>query len=75
MRVGSRGGGGSVEQSNDVSALALALNQNTTRQSLKQWQMCSGPVNLQVAGQGSWTDQRGGAMTLGLQGGMRKAKR
>jgi hypothetical protein len=73
VRVGSRGGGGSVEQSNDVGALALALNQNTTRQSLKQWQMCA-PVALQVAGQGSWVDQRGGAMTLGLQGGMRNKK-
>ena len=31
-------GGGSVEQSNAVGALALGLNHNTTKQSLEQWQ-------------------------------------
>jgi hypothetical protein len=74
VRVGSPSrGDGSVEQSNEVGAVSAALNANTTRQSLGQWQMCA-PVTLQVAGQGSWTDQRGGAMTLALQGGMRKRK-
>ena len=64
--------GGSVEQSNDVTALAVGLNANETRQYLDQRQGGSGPLYLQVGGQGSWTDQRAGAMTLGLQGGMKK---
>jgi hypothetical protein len=64
--------GGSVEQSNDVTALAVGLNANETRQYLDQRQAGSGPLYLQVGGQGSWTDQRAGAMTLGLQGGMKK---
>ena len=68
-------GGGSVEQSNAVGALALGLNHNTTKQSLEQWQYCPTGLGLQVGGQGSWTDQRAGAMTLALQGGMQKKKR
>ena len=74
VREGSPGGGGSVEQSNDVGALALALNRNSTRQWLDQRQAGYGSLYLQVGGQGSWTDQRAGAMTLALQGGMRKKK-
>jgi hypothetical protein len=73
VRVGSPSrGGGSVEQSNDVGALALALNANETKQWLDQRQAGSSPLYLQVGGQGSWTDQRAGAMTLALQGGMKK---
>jgi len=72
VRVGSPNrGGGSVDQSNSVGALSLALNANETRQYLDQWQAGSGSF-LQVGGQGSWTDQRAGAMTLALQGGMKK---
>ncbi len=75
VRVGSPSrSNGSVEQSNKVGAVSAALNATTTKQSLEQWQMCA-PATLQVGGQGSWTDQRGGAMTLALQGGMRKKKR
>ena len=66
--------GGSVEQSNDVTALAVGLNANETRQYLDQTQVGSGPLYLQVGGQGSWTDQRAGAMTLAMQGGMKKKK-
>ena len=73
MRVGSPSRGrGSVDQSNDVGALALALNANETKQWLDQRQAGSSPLYLQVGGQGSWTDQRGGAMTLAFQGGMKK---
>ena len=77
VRVGSpnRGHGGSVDQSNDVDAVAVALNRNATRQSLTQRQLGLGSLLLQVAGQGSWTEQRGGAMSLALQGGMHKKKR
>ena len=75
VRVGSHGGGGSVDQSNSVGALGLALNTSKTRQKLNQRQAGSGSNYLQVGGQGSWTDQRAGAMTLGLQGGMSKHKR
>ena len=69
VREGSPGGGGSVEQSNSVGALGLALNKNKTRQWLDQRQAGYGSLYLQVGGQGSWTDQRAGAMTLALQGG------
>jgi hypothetical protein len=72
IRVGSHGGGGSVEQSNDVGALALALNLNETRQYLDQTQSGHGSDALQVGGQGSWSEQRGGAMSRAIQGGMRK---
>ena len=77
VREGSpnRRHGGSVDQSNSVGALALALNENKTRQSLTQWQTGYGSLYLQVAGQGSWTEQYGGAMSLGLQGGMRTKKK
>ena len=75
VREGSPGGGGSVEQSNSVGALGLALNSNKSRQWLDQRQVGYGSLYLQVGGQGSWTDQRGGAMTLALQGGMRNKKR
>jgi hypothetical protein len=64
-------GGGSVDQSNAVGALSLALNANETRQYLDQRQAGFGSL-LQVGGQGSWSDQRAGAMTLALQGGMKK---
>ena len=72
IRVGSHGGGGSVEQSNDVGALALALNLNETRQYLDQTQSGNGSDALQVGGQGSWSEQCGGAMSRAIQGGMRK---
>ena len=72
IRVSSPGGSGSVEQSNDVGALALALNLNETKQYLDQTQTGHGSSYLQVAGQGSWSDQRGGAMSRAIQGGMRK---
>ena len=75
VRVGSPGGGGSVEQSNEVGALALALNLNETCQSLVQEQAGSGAGQLQVAGQGSWDDQRGGAWSRAIQGGMHAKKR
>jgi hypothetical protein len=72
IRVGSPGGSGSVEQSNDVGAAALAINLNETLQCLDQTQSGRGADALQVAGQGSWSEQRGGAMTRAIQGGMRK---
>ena len=75
IRVKSPGGGGSVEQSNSVGALALALNLNETCQALFQEQAGHGSDSLQVGGQGSWTDQRGGAMSSAIQGGKLKKKR
>ncbi len=73
-RVGSPGGSGSVEQSNDVTALAVALNLAETCQTLTQEQTGRGSGQLQVAGQGSWDDQRGGAWSRAIQGGMHKKK-
>ena len=76
IRVLSPGGSGSVEQSNDVTALAVALNLN---------EICQAPhagaspatarTSTQVAGQGSWDDQRGGAWSDAIQGGMPKHKK
>ena len=65
--------GGSVEQSNSVAALALALNLSETCQELEQLQTGDGP-SLQVGGQGSWSTQHGSADALGLQGVMRSKK-
>jgi len=75
VRVGSPGGGGSVRQSNDVTALAVALNLAETCQYLTQEQSGHGADQLQVAGQGAWDDQRGGAWSRAIQGGMPKKKR
>ena len=66
------GRSGSVEQSNDVTALAVALNLNETCQALMQEQTGNGSDALQVAGQGSWDDQRGGAWSRAIQGGKKK---
>jgi hypothetical protein len=74
-RVLSPGGGGSVEQSNDVTALAVALNLAETCQVLTQEQAGGGADRLQVAGQGAWDDQRGGAWSRAIQGGMTKKKK
>jgi len=75
IRVLSPGGSGSVEQSNDVTALAVALNLNETCQRLMQEQTGKGSDALQVGGQGSWDDQRGGAWSRAVQGGMPKHKK
>ena len=75
IRVLSPGGSGSVEQSNDVTALAVALNLNETCQALMQSQSGHGSDYTQVAGQGSWDDQRGGAWSHAIQGGMPKQKK
>jgi hypothetical protein len=75
VREGSRGGGGSVEQSNEVTALAVALNLNETCQSLMQSQTGYGSDHLQVSGQGSWGDQRGSVWSRAMQGGMKKKKK
>jgi hypothetical protein len=64
-------GGGSVEQSNSVGALAIALNLNATHQRLEQMQTGHGSGYLQVGGQGSWSKQHGSSDAFGLQGGMR----
>ena len=53
----------------------MALNLAETCQSLMQEQTGHGSDQLQVGGQGSWDDQRGGAWTHAIQGGMPKKKR
>lgn len=73
FRVGSPGGSGSVEQSNDVTALAVALNLAATCQNLMQRQ-AGGSRQLQVGGQGAWDEQRGGAWSRAIQGGMPKKR-
>ena len=75
IREGSPGGGGSVEQSNEVTALAAALNLNETCQQLMQSQTGHGSDSLQVSGQGSSDDQRGGAWSRAIQGGMKKKQK
>ena len=66
--------GSSVEQSNSVAALGLALNLNKTYQTLNQTQSGRGSAGLQVGGQGSWSSQYGSADAFGLQGVMRAEK-
>jgi hypothetical protein len=75
VRVGSPGSSGSVKQSNAVGSLAAALNGNATSQSLTQAQTGYGSNYLQVAGQGSWNAQWSGAMSLALQGMLKKERR
>jgi hypothetical protein len=65
--------GGSVEQTNSVGALAVALNLNETCQALEQSQTGHGSA-LQVAGQGSWSGQGGSAGAFGYQGVMHSKK-
>ena len=65
--------GGSVEQTNSVGAVALALNLNETCQALQQKQAGHGS-SLQVAGQGSWSGQGGSADAFGYQGVMHSKK-
>ena len=74
-RVLSPGGSGSVEQSNDVTAAAVALNLNLLCQNLMQEQTGHGSDQLQVGGQGSWDDQRGGAWSERAKGGCRRNKK
>jgi hypothetical protein len=70
VRVGSPGGGGSVEQSNDVTALAIAANLNATDQSIGQSQSGGGfgALYLQAAGQrsSSWQGASAGAFAAQL---------
>jgi hypothetical protein len=67
--------GGSVEQSNSVGALGLALNLNKTHQPLRQTQSGrGGSSGLQVGGQGAWSSQYGSADAFWLQGVMRSKK-
>jgi hypothetical protein len=67
------GKGGSIEQSNSVGVLAVALNLNETCQALLQQQSGHGS-GLQVAGQGAWSGQSGSANGMGIQGVMRSKK-
>jgi hypothetical protein len=69
----TKSNGGSVEQTNSVGALAVALNLNETCQTLLQSQMGHGS-SLQVAGQGSWSGQGGSADAFGYQGVNNKKK-
>jgi hypothetical protein len=69
----TKSNGGSVEQTNSVGALAVALNLNETCQTLLQSQMGHGS-SLQVAGQGSWSGQGGSADAFGYQGVKNKKK-
>ena len=74
-RKPSKKDGGSVEQSNSVGAVGLALNLNKTHQPLRQTQSGrGGSSGLQVGGQGSWSSQYGSADAFGLQGVMRSKK-
>jgi hypothetical protein len=58
-----------------VAAVAVALNLAETCQALMQSQTGYGANQLQVGGQGAWDDQRGGAWSHAIQGGMSKHKK
>ena len=68
MRVGSKGGGGSLEQVNSVGVLAAVLNLNATKQAIGQKQHGHGGDNLQASGQDDWSVQYGDARAFGVQG-------
>ena len=67
VRVASKGGHGSVHQSNSVGVLAAALNLNGTLQSIGQVQPATGHDQLQVSGQDDWSSQYGDARAYGVQ--------
>ena len=69
IRVLSPGNDGDVTQSNNATALGVALNLNTTDQSIDQQQTGSGhgSDNLQVAGQGAWSGQYADADATAVQ--------
>ncbi len=69
VAVLSRGGSGSVQQSNDVAALAAGLNLNGTTQSIAQHQGGGGSPAIQAAGQKAWNDQAAHADADALQVG------
>src|SRR5829696_1358601 len=66
VRIGSYGGGGSVEQSNDVASSAVAGNLNLTGQTAGQGQGGSG---TQAIGQKAKSDQDALALSAALQSG------
>ena len=69
IRVLSPGDDGDVTQSNDATALGVALNLNHTDQSIDQQQSGSGHGSdyLQVAGQGAWSGQHADADATAVQ--------
>jgi hypothetical protein len=66
VRVGSKGDGGSVEQTNAVLVGALAANLNGTKQDVRQDQ-AGGGTAVQAAGQHADNDQSADADAKGVQ--------
>jgi hypothetical protein len=75
VRIGSKGDGGSVRQSNDVSSSADASNEADTTQRADQDLSggkkcgCEGGLGIQAAGQSSSTEQLAGAASEATQVG------
>jgi hypothetical protein len=68
VRVLSRGGGGSVRQSNSVDSDATSLNSNESEQSVEQEQSAAGAgLGIQVAGQSSRNAQLAAALAAAIQ--------
>jgi hypothetical protein len=70
VRVLSKGDDGDVTQSNSTAAIAAALNDNDTKQSIDQLQVGGrghGSDYVQVAGQGSWSKQKADADATAIQ--------
>ena len=74
IRVGARAAAARSSSRTTSRRLAVALNLAETCQALMQEQAGRGSDQLQVGGQGSWGDQRGGAWSRAIQGGMPKQR-
>ena len=73
VRVDSPGGGGSLEQSNDVASYALAQNLNGLGQTAAQGQGAGGGAAIQAIGQSATSHQAAIALSAALQVGASNA--
>ena len=69
VRVGSYGGGGSVEQSNNVGSSATALNLNALKQDADQAQAGGGGIAIQAIGQEAKNEQAAIGLSAAIQSG------
>jgi hypothetical protein len=69
VRVGSYGGGGSVEQSNNVGSSSTAVNLNALKQDADQSQAGGGGIAIQAIGQKAKNEQAATGLSVAIQSG------
>jgi hypothetical protein len=69
VRVGSYGGGGSVEQSNNVGSSATAVNLNALKRDADQSQAGGGGIAIQAIGQKAKNEQSAIGLSAAIQSG------